>query len=96
MKGNVRNRVNLRIERNQMVTARDKRERVSKNETAKRSHSPDRDSLPKKNFPNLLPARPQGTKNGNVPRFIGDCHRENHENVQPGYEGDQSDKNRGD
>ena len=92
MKRHVRDRINLWIERNQMIASGDKRERVSKNKSRKRAHRADGNSLAKKNLSNLFAARAQRTKHRNISCFIGDRHGKNHQNVEPRHEGDQSNK----
>src|SRR5690242_3899011 len=59
VKRHVGNRVNLWIERNQMIASGNKRERISKNKSRKRSHRADSDSLPEKNLTDLLAAGAQ-------------------------------------
>src|SRR5713101_3125829 len=56
----IRNGVNLRVERNQMVDPRDKRKSIADEEAKKRPRCADGDSLAQKNIANLLAPRAHG------------------------------------
>src|SRR5271155_3673970 len=96
MKGHVRNRIDLRIERNQMIVSRDERKRITNAESDQRPGKPDGDSLPQKNLSNLFAARSHGHQHSDIARLVRHHHGKHHENVQSRNKRNQPDENRGD
>src|SRR5580704_18120356 len=96
MERNIRHRIDLRIERNQMKGARNPRESISNAQAAKRPSRPNHNALPEENAANLFTARAHGHQHGNVAGFVSDRHGEYDEDVQAGDESDQSNENGGD
>ena len=95
MKWHVRNRIHLRIQRNQMIGSRDKRQRISNDQPSNVPTAPMMIPCHKKICRICLRRVPMRHQHGDVARFVGHRHRKHYKNVQPGHKCNQPDKNRG-
>ena len=96
VKRHVRNRIHLRIQRNEPPFVGEKRDAITESEASENSRDAYRESLQKEYGANLLAARSHSHQHRNVADAIRNRHREHHNNIQTRHEGDQSDGQRHD